>query len=120
MNSKIKIGKAISYTTTDGKVFVGKGSKKQAEKYQWRLDKKNTLSSFDIFMRGIFGIKCKYIPNDYPEEEEDFCNNMMKEVTIYAGEGDFRGEVSDFIIDLFGFIGQKRWQQIHDFLTKDR
>lgn len=117
MDSKIKTGKVQSYTTTDAKVFT---SKKLAEKHQWVLDKRSLLMKFDVFMREIFGIKCKYIPNDYPEEEENFCNNMMKEVDVNAEDGNFRGEVSDFMVDLFGFIGPKRWLQIHDFLTKKR
>lgn len=120
MDSKIRVRKIQSYTTTDGKVFAGKGSKKAAEKHQWSLNKRNFLMEFDVFMREIFGIKCKYTPNDYSEEEENFCNNMMKEVEINADDGDFRGEVSEFILDLFGFVGPERWQQIHDFLTKNK
>ena len=120
MDSRIKTGMVQSYTTTDGKSFAGKGAKKAAEGHQWSLNKRNLLMEFDVFMRKIFGIKCKYIANDYSDEEENFCNEMMKEVNVNADDGDFRGEVSDFIIDLFGFIGQVRWQQIHDFLIKNR
>lgn len=117
MNSKIKVGKVQSYTTTDGKVFT---SKNLAEKYQWSLDKRDLSNKFDVFMRKIFGIKCKYTPNEYPDEEGNFCNNMMKEVEVNADDGDFKAEVSEFILDLFGFIGQSRWQQIHDFLIGKR
>jgi hypothetical protein len=120
MNSRIKIGKTISYTATDGKVFAGRGSKKKVEKHQWHLDKRRLLDEFDTLMRKLFGIKCAYNAADYPEEESEFCNNMMKEVNINADGEDFKSEISDFILDLFGFIGPERWQQIHDFLTKER
>lgn len=120
MDSKIKVGKVQSYTTTDGKAFSGKGSKKEAEKHQWGLDKKDLFGKFDIFMRRIFGIKCKCDPENIPEEESEFCDNMMKEVAIGAESGDFTYNVSEFIFDLYGFIGPERWQQIRDFMIKKK
>ena len=119
MNSRIRISKVISYTTTDGEVFSGRRSKIMAEKHQWSLDKKDLLDKFDVFMREIFGIKCKHVFDEHSDEESEFCENIMKEVTVYAEDGDFKGEISSFVLDLFGFIGQVRWQQIHDFLTKN-
>jgi len=121
MNSKIRRGKAISYTTTDNKVFAGRGSEKEAEKHQWALDKGEMSDKFDEFIRKIFGIKCKYdASKEYIEEESEFCDDMMREVNISADGGDFKAEISEFILDLFGFIGAGKWQQIHDFLTEKR
>jgi hypothetical protein len=117
MDSKIKIGKVQSYTTTDGKVFT---SKKLVERYQRSLDKRQIFNDFDVFMRKIFGINYKYDPENIPEEESEFCDNMMKEVDIGAESGDFTDNITEFMFNLFGFIGQERWLQIHDFLTKKR
>ena len=120
MNSKIIIGKIRSYTTTDGEVFAGEGSKKEAEEYQWTLDKEHLFSGFDTFMRKIFGIKCEYISGEYSDEEQKFCDGIMKEVCIHADDGDFREEISRFILDLYGFIGPEKWLQIHGFLAKEK
>jgi hypothetical protein len=120
MDAKIKVGKVQSYTTTDGKMFSGKGATKKAEKHQWALDKKDLFEKFDVFMRKTFGLKCKYDPENISEEEEMFCNNIMREVDIRAESGDFTDTISELIFDLYGFIGQERWLQIHDFLTKKR
>lgn len=117
MDTKIKTGLVQSYTTTDGKIFAGEGSKKLAKKYQWSLDKRALSDEFDAFMRKMFGLS-KHSSDDIPEEEEEFCNNMMKEVNISAEGGDFTLEVSEFILDLFGFIGPKKWSKIQNFLTE--
>lgn len=123
-----KIEKSTAYKTTDGKIFLGKGAmcsgaKGEAEEHQRMLDTKqdlkNGVNKFDTFMRGLFGIEVKYDPGKYPDEEREFCERIMPEVMIYAEDGDFRGEISSFFLDLFAFVGPDKWLKIHEFITKE-
>ena len=114
------------YRTSDGRTFSGKkNSKEKATMHQKELDERlrrtrlyeKRLADFDTFMRELLGIKSEYNPDEYPEEEEDFCQAMMREVAIYADDGDFRGEVSKLLLDLYIFLGPDKWLKIYDFLV---
>lgn len=126
---KRKIKVETVYRTSDGRAFSGsENSKEEAITHQNELDERRQrmlltakrLDTFDAFMREMFGIKSEYDPDKYPEDEEDFCQEIMKSVPIYADEGDFRDEISQLFLKLFNFVGPSKWLKIHDFLTSER
>jgi len=119
MNKRIIKDTIPRYTTTNGKMFTGRGAKKDAERYQNRLDVKAMLDDFDTFLRPLFGIS-KWGTPKAEEEEQEFGNKITEEVNIDAGDGLFKTDISEFLIDLFTFIGPEKWLKIHGFLTKKK
>lgn len=119
-----KVERITGYKTTDSEIFLGGKAKKRAESHQKKIDFKlkagQKLDKFDTFMRGLFGIKVKYDPDvEWEDEERDFCDKIMGDVMMNADDGDFRGGISSFFLDLFAFVGPDKWLKIHKFITKE-
>ena len=120
------IERVVTYKATDGRIFSYKDAKKNAEEHQKKLDdcrqRKIKLETrqdkFDVFARGLFGIKAEYNPDESSDEEELFCERIENEVPYLDVENrDFKDEISNFLFNLFTFIGPDKWSKIGKFLT---
>lgn len=123
---KVKI--ITVFKASDERTFSGHDdSKKRAEEHQKELNKRNKgrrefetkLNEFDTFMRELFGIETEHDPDDWPDEEMEFCEKIMADVPICAEDGDFREEISRFFLSLYAFVGPEKWLEIHDFIASE-
>lgn len=103
----------MSYQASDGKIFSGSNAIRDAQSYQKKLNLKSGLDEFNEFLRQLFNIKTG-------QEERIFCKEIGSEVNICqeTNDEDFKEEVSTLILDLFTFMGQDKWLEIHSFLAK--
>lgn len=106
MDRKIKTETVKKYTATDGKSFVGTGSKDRAINYQKHLDILAKRVTFYKYMCGLFMPEFSGI---------DSLNEAVgSDIEHIADDAE---DLADDIVDLFAFFGSARWMQINTFLT---